>query len=277
MLVRLIEVPYDSGHWGARMGRGPGALLAAGAEERLRDAGHPAEAERLSLSSPFPTEVATSFRLCWVLSERVKAAAWRSRFPLVLAGNCLSAVGVLGGLRSTEVGIVWLDAHGDFNTPESSTSGFLDGMALSVATGRCWSGMAREIPGFRPVAPERVLLVGARDLDPTEEAELDAAGVARVPPAAIGRLPAALDALRERVGEVYLHVDLDVIDAGEDRVNGFAGPGGLPLARVREGIRAVHARFRVRAATLAAYDPSHDPSGRVRAAGLEILRELPGG
>lgn len=277
MRLRLIEVPFDSGHWGARMGRGPGALLAAGAEARLRAAGHAVETERVAFPSPFPTEVATAFRVAGALAERVRAAAWQSRLPLVLAGNCLSAAGALAGLGREEVGVVWLDAHADFNTPETSESGFLDGMALAVATGRCWRPLARTLPGFRPVDPGRVLLVGARDLDAGERAELEEAGVDRVAPEAVGALPAALDRLRERVDRVYLHVDLDVLDPAEGRANGYAAPGGLSLAAVREAIRGVRERFRVRAATLSAYDPAHDADGRARAAALDILAGIAGG
>jgi arginase len=277
MNVQLIEVPYDSGHWGTRMGRGPGALLAAGAEDRLRAAGHAVEAERLSCPAPFPTEVATAFRVSRALAERVRAAAWQSRFPLVLAGNCISCVGVLAALGTADMGIVWLDAHADFNSPETTTSGFLDGMALSVAAGRSWRRMAEGITGFRAVAPERILLAGARDVDPPEGAALEEAGVPRVAPADFAAgLPAALDALRERVGKVYVHVDLDVLDPSEGAVNSYGAPGGPALAEVREAIRRVRERFAVRAATLSSYDPAYDRDGRAAAAGLEILEELAG-
>lgn len=278
MYVQLIEVPYDSGHWGTRMGRGPGALAAAGAAARLREAGHAVEAERLSVPAPFPTEVATGFHLARALSERVRAAAWHSRLPLVLAGNCMSCLGALAGMGPEEAGIVWLDAHGDFNTPETTTSGFLDGMALAVATGRCWGKMAAGVTGFRPVDPSRVLLVGARDLDPAERVALGEAGVERVAPEAVETaLPAALERLRERVERVYLHVDLDVLDPSEGRANGFAAAGGLSLAQALGAVRGVRERFQVRAATLSAYDPAYDADGRAREAGLRILEEIAAG
>lgn len=278
MYVQLIEVPYDSGHWGTRMGRGPGALMAAGAEHRLRAAGHAVEVERLSCPAPFPTEIATAFRVGRALAERVRAASWHSRLPLVLAGNCISSVGVLAGLDSEEVGIVWLDAHADFNSPETTTSGFLDGMALSVAAGLSWRRMTQGITGFRPVAPERILLVGARDVDPPERAALEEAGVARVAPEEVeAGLSAALDALRERVEQVYLHVDLDVLDPAEGTVNSYGAPGGPSLHQVSGAIRLVRERFSVRAAGLSSYDPAYDLDGRAAAAGLEILEALAAG
>lgn len=276
--LRLVEVPYDSGHWGTRMGRGPGALASAGAVQRLRAAGHTVESERLSVATPFPVEVSTAFHVNRVLAERVRAAVWHSRFPVVLAGNCMSCLGVLAGIGAPDTGIVWLDAHGDFNTPETTSSGFLDGMALSVATGRCWRRMALGVTGFRPIDPSRVLLVGARDLDPAECTEIEQAGVERVAPADVRtRLPVALDRLRQQVEQIYLHVDLDVLDPAEGSANGYASPHGLTLAQVREVIRSVQAAFRVRAATLSAYDPAYDLDGRAGTAALEILETIAGG
>ena len=73
------------------------------------------------------------------------------RFPLVLAGNCNAAVGVVAGL-GPGAAVLWCDAHADFNTPETTTGGFLDGMGLATVTGRCWTSMAARVPGFVPVA-----------------------------------------------------------------------------------------------------------------------------
>lgn len=275
MYVQLIEVPYDSGHWGTRLGRGPGALMAAGAEPRLREAGHAVEAERVGRADRFPTEVATGFAVCAALAERVRAAVWHSRFPLVLAGNCLSAAGIVAGVGEGPLGIVWLDAHADFHTPETTTSGFLDGMALAVTTGRCWGGMAATIPGYHAVDARDVLLVGARDLDPAEPPALAEAGVARVAAGRLGEdLPAALDALRRRVERVYLHLDLDVLDAAEGAANPYAAPGGPSLAETERALEEVHARFRVVAAAVTALDPAIDPSGRAVSAGIRLLEAL---
>ena len=90
-------------------------------------------------------------------------------------------VGTLGGLGTGPTGVRWFDAHGDFNTPESTLGGFLDGMALAIATGRCWIGLAATVPGFTPVAEENVVLVGARDLDPAEGELLRASRVQHLP------------------------------------------------------------------------------------------------
>jgi arginase len=217
----------------------------------------------------FPTEIATGFAVVAGIARAVRAAAWHSRFPLVLMGNCLGSVGVAAGLPPGVTGVVWLDAHADFNTPDSSPSGFLDGMALATLTGDCWAGARERVPGFRPVSPENVVLVGARDLDPEEAPRLAAAGVTRVAPGRVlEQLPAALDRLISRVERLYLHLDLDLLDPSVGRANGFAAESGLTLDELLGAVALVRDSDRLAAAGISAYDPAYDPERTVRAAAL---------
>jgi arginase len=275
MDIRLIAVPYDSGIRGWRMGAGPGHLLAAGAEDRLRAAGRAVAVERIELPSAAAPEIRAAFDLAARLSERVSAAHADGALPVILAGNCATAMGTLAGLGAAEPAIVWLDAHADLNTPETTRSGMLDGMALAIATGRCWPALAATIPGFRAVPDTRVCLVGTRDVDAGETALLEGCAIKVVPPSAgSASLSAALDDLQGETETVYLHIDLDVLDPGEGMVNAFSAPDGLRLAQVLELIRAVRTRFHLGAAALTAYDPSYDTDGRIAAAALAILDAL---
>jgi arginase len=99
----------------------------------------------------------------------------------VLAGNCISCIGTLAGLGDPPPAIIRLDAHGDFNTPESTLSGFLDGMVLATAVGRCWGKLAATIPGFHPTPEAQVVLLSARDFDVDERALLDHSAVSLIP------------------------------------------------------------------------------------------------
>jgi len=74
------------------------------------------------------------------------------------------------------VGIVWFDAHADFNTPETTNSGFLDGMGLAIAVGHCWRSLSRTVEGFRPVREGNVVLVGGRGASPAEKERLSRSG-----------------------------------------------------------------------------------------------------
>lgn len=270
--IHLFAVPYDSGIRDWRMGNGPEELITAGVFDRLTSAGHDVTVVVPELASDACPEIRAAFDIARGLSQHVTAARAIGSLPVVIAGNCATAMGTLAGLADADPAVIWLDAHADLNTPETTRSGMFDGMALAVATGRCWREMAALIPGFRPVPDARVCLVGARDLDSAEAETVRSAGIPVLSAAALAsELPAALDALREQTQTVYLHIDLDVLDPTEGTVNAFSAPDGLRVAQVVELIRAVRARFHLGAVALTAYDPSYDTDGRVCAAALAIL------
>lgn len=152
---------------------------------------------------------------------QVDDALAAGRFPLLLAADCSIAASTLPVVvdRRPEARILWLDAHGDFNTPETSPSGYLGGMGLSSACGR-WDS---DFPGT--VDPTRVVMCGVRDVDPGEHAELDLAGVVRVErPADVADL---LDS-----SHVFVHLDLDVLDP-EVLPNSWNASGGFSARALR--------------------------------------------
>src|SRR5205814_7433592 len=124
-----------------------------------------------------------------------KSAADTPEPQLILAGSCNCALGALAGLqmRGTEnVGIVWFDAHGDFNTPQTSLSGSPDGMALAAAVGDCLSEICAACGLAKSIVPDNVVLAAARDLDPGEAVRLNESRLSRVD---IDGLVPALDSL----------------------------------------------------------------------------------
>lgn len=278
MDVQLFLVPYDSGHRGVRMGAGPFHLLEAGLEGHLRDAGHDVSIEQVEApAADISAEIATTFRLARVLSASVSRAVERGRLPVILAGNCMTAIGTIAGIRSAEPGIIWFDAHGDFNTPETTVGGFLDGMALTTATGRCWTQLASGVPGFQPVSDRNVLLLGARDLDRLEGSALNSSDVMWLSPEqARHSLESTLDTLRSRVRTAYVHVDLDVLDSSVGKVNSYAAPGGLTLEELQTALGYIVRRFTVGAVALTAYDPAHDGDGAVARAAFSVLESMLG-
>jgi arginase len=284
MTIQTLLVPYDSGHRGARMGRGPLHLSEHGAGDRLRAGGREVVESTVEVSTPFATEIGTSFAVYRALAGQVCAAVTGGGFPLILSGNCGSALGTVSGIRAaapndqSAIGVIWLDAHADFNTPETTASGFLDGTALAALTGQCWRTLTASIPGFRPVSDAHVVLVGARDIDPAEEERLASSRVMRMEAArmqadgAAAALDEALTELARHVSRVYLHIDLDVHEPAEARANQYAVPGGLSARTVRDLVGVVAGRFSITAAALTAYDPSFD--ARMLAVGLGLLEEI---
>jgi arginase len=268
------------------MGRGPLHAREHGAIDRLRASGHDVIESVIEAPASFPTEIGTSFALHRALAESVRATVASGDFPLILAGNCGSALGTVSGVRAaapnddSDIGVIWLDAHADFNTPDTTTSGFLDGTSLATLTGQCWQALTTSIPGFRPVSDAHVVLVGARDLDPAEETALAQSRVARIEAArmqaagAEAALDDALTALARHVTRVYVHLDLDVHEPAEAQANQYAVPGGLSASMVRELVRVVADRFSIVAAALTAYDPSYDADGRMLKTVLDLMGQI---
>ena len=222
--------------------------------------------------------MATAFELDRLVAEQVREAVAEGAFPLVLSGNCNTAVGTIAGLDAADLGVVWFDAHADFNTPETTTTGFTDGMGLAVAVGHCWKEMARGVPGFTPVVERDVVLAGVRAMEPAEEERLAASDVSVVGADRIGlegpgALEEALDRLEDRIGKVYVHLDLDVLDPEKaGKANELASAGGLSAEDLKTALGMVRERFAVAAAGIASYDPTFDADRRVLAVALACAR-----
>jgi arginase len=165
---------------------------------------------------------------------QVDDALARGDFPVLLSSDCSICLTTLAAVarHAPEARFVWIDAHGDFNTPDTTPSGFLGGMCLAAACGRWEAGLDAE-----PVDPAHVVMVGVRDLDSGERAELDFAGV--------GTLLASELPERLRGEDVYVHLDLDVLDP-DVLPSQFPAPHGLSapglrtlLAQLAEGSRLI--------------------------------------
>jgi hypothetical protein len=163
--VRLIQVPYHLGRKGEVLGAGPAPLA------------HAIGGDSVVVERPgeFRNEAKAVFEVVQALATAVRETVDDGLFPLILGGNCSSALGAVTGL-DRDVGVVWFDAHGDFHTPDSTPTGFLEGMVLALLTGEGWDELRR---GLRTVPPDRVVLVGARDFEPSEEERLARSAITR--------------------------------------------------------------------------------------------------
>jgi len=288
MEIALVCVPYqiDMARWG--YARGPQAILDAGLIDVLRARGHQVggpiwiELPRAERTRDVVTNLG---RIAMRTSDAALGALERpDGFALVLEGDCTQAVGAVGGLARSSaatgtagaVGVAWFDAHGDLNTMATSESGYIGGVPYAVALGwefddwRLAAGLAQ------PVRTEAAALLGTSDLD---DAELEA--LRRYPilhltaaelgqPAAISRMEAALQARANEAPAWYLHVDLDV--AGPEEVPGMMTPAPHwpPRERIMEAITVAVRTLPVRAAAIATYNPSGDPTQRGARFALDV-------
>src|ERR1700731_1838956 len=181
--VRIIGVPMDLGQSRRGVDMGPSALRVAGLQARLKQLGHTVEdfgnvhvkqAEEQHYGdkrAKYLTEIAET---CAGLAEISESSLAEGFMPIVLGGDHSLAVGSFSGIsnffrkQSKKVGYLWLDAHGDMNTPETSPSGNVHGMPLAAVLGQGAPELVGLL-GYKPkVEPRNVALVGLRDLDETE-------------------------------------------------------------------------------------------------------------
>ena len=246
MNVTVIGAPLDLGAGRRGVDMGPSAIRLAHLHDRLRHLGHDVHdagdvfapvAETLAVQDPHLRFLEEIVDCCKALADEVEQAAGAGRFPLVLGGDHSIAMGTLAGLTrvADRVGCIWVDAHGDFNTPETSPTGNIHGMPLAAS---CGIGAA-ELTGLGErepmVRPEDTALVGIRDIDPPE-AEL----IAKEGPESftirdideMGMKEVAERALEIATRETdWLHVsfDLDAIDPRWAPGTGTPAQGGITL------------------------------------------------
>jgi arginase len=270
--LSLIAAPYDSGRLLERMGAGPRHLLEHGLLECLREAGHEVEVTEVLLPDGFHTEVAAGVALMRRVAEEVAAARTADRLPVVLSGNCGIAVGTVSALGAESTGVLWFDAHGDLNTPETSPSGFFDGMGYAMLLGHGWQQLAATVPGFAPLPPSHGALLAGRDLDPGEQALIASTGLLHLPPDPLRSAAGqdALAALGRRADRTYVHVDLDVLDPAVVRANYLPTPDGLEPREVVTAAAPALAHAPLAAVGVASYDPTQDD----RDPGPEVVVEI---
>jgi arginase len=268
--AHVLQIPYASGRRNSGTGNGPARL----AEQLVNFKSVSPETITVEERS---FELATTIPILRAISEKVEGAMVGNRFPILLAGGCSSTVGALSRIGAESTGLIWFDAHGDFNTPESTPSGFVDGMALAMATGRCWRTLVHSIPGFRPFPEKNVVLIGAHDLDPEERTSLERSEITWLRLESIRKngVENALGGLLSRLPErVYLHVDLDVIDCEEARVNQYSAPGGMKVSELLHTIRFIGDNRAIAGASVTAYDPSVDHDSKGLHAGVAVIKQV---
>jgi arginase len=279
MDVCLVEVPFHAGDDGHPSSRGPQRLIEAGAAELFAERGLAVTVERAGRETAFRDTASSSAEVNRQLAAIVRSAVASAQLPVVLAGSCNACLGVLAGFEHARCGAVWLDAHADFNTPDSTASGFFAGMSAAIISGHCYCDYWAQIGDNTPLAEDTIAMFGVRDLSPRaerERLERSAVQVVEWHDGHPGRdVFVTLDDLAGRVHDVYLHIDLDAF--APELAPGVADepvPGGLTLEQADAIIRATADRFRIRAATLATYAPDRDREQRTPRLALSLIKQL---
>ncbi len=225
--IAIIGAPLDLGQTRRGVDMGPSAIRYAGLREALEaigrtvvDRGNVAthEPEALTVADPRARFLPEILDTCADLSAAVAGVVREGSVPLVLGGDHSVALGTLAGLADAAgrtSGVIWVDAHGDLNTPATSLSGNVHGMPLAAAIGH--AGFSHPRLRLPAVDPARVVLVGIRSLDPHERAYVSDAGLRAITMSEIDRIGierAMTEALERAAGPGFVHLsfDLDVLD-----------------------------------------------------------------
>jgi arginase len=216
-VVGLLCRTSDRGAAGARGVEALAPLLAEQAGGEARFVGTPGEPREQG----WEEDLRDSRGCLLEAGGQVDDALVAGRFPVLVAGDCSIAATTLPTVvrHAPEAYVLWLDAHGDFNTPQTTPSGFLGGMGLAAACGRWDSGLADGA-----IDPAQVVMCGARDLDGGERVLLETSGVRTLRPSQLADM---LDG-----EQVYVHLDLDVLDPSVAPAQ-FPVDGGLSDAGLR--------------------------------------------
>lgn len=191
------------------------------------------------------------------LRDRVAATVRAGDRPVSIAGDCCTSLAVLAGLQQAGIAphLIWLDAHGDFNTWETTPSGFLGGMPLAMMVGRGEQTLPAGL-GMETLTETRVILSDARDLDPGEADNLAASQVQHVPDVA------DLLAIDLPAGPLYIHFDTDVLDPADAPAMNYPTPGGPSVATMQQVFKRLAETGRVVAVSMSAWNPALAGAGR---------------
>jgi arginase len=229
MKIDLIYATWPEKISGRSWSAMPEAFRHAGLAAALTAGGHAvAESDLWSDGT-----LTGAFGLAGQIGNVIRTAQSRGSMPVVVCGSCtVAAVGGIAGLEPAAA-ILWMDAHPDLNTPETTRSGLFEGMALATATGLCWTAIAAETSGLTPASPRNAILFGARDIDAPESEIIARTGMGQA------RDEAEIAARIEGGTPVYVHLDMDVHDGLRLRTNAYAVPGGPTVSEVRSALRTI--------------------------------------
>ena len=289
--VAIIGAALDLGAGRRGVDMGPSAIRYAGLSDRLERAGIEVE-DRGNVQAPLAETRASGPERARFLDEiletcaRVAGEVERARgdglVPLVLGGDHSIAMGSLSGLAAEGPGgVLWLDAHGDLNTPATTPSGNVHGMPLAAAIGLC-DDFARDGLRLPAVDPEHVALVGVRSLDPGEQALVRDLGVAVYTISDLDRRgmePVITEALERVSGGSFVHVsvDLDVVDPEVAPGVGDPVRGGLSYREAHLAFELVAEAEVMDGLDIVEVNPIHDHENATAGVAVELATSAFGG
>ncbi len=285
--VDVIKNPYGGQRNVPELSTKPDYIHAAGLEQRIVEWGgeliRPVQDIRLDAEQARQYGEWNRMGLANAnFAAKVREGLEDSEITIGLEANCNDLLGMLSGLKydgvgnSRRVGLVFIDAHGDFNTPETTLSGMLGGMPVAVAAGHALHNLRKTTGLEEPLPIEHIVWGGVRDLDPLEAERFDKYDVQQFSVqdmrALSAELKAQIDDLASKVDVIYVHIDMDVLDPAEVPGHDLAVDDGPTSEELAAAIRLMFENPKtvgLGIASTPAFDL--DPDGVSRQAALRLI------
>ena len=205
------------------------------------------------------------------LADFTQQSILNGKRPISIAGDCCTTIGMLAGLQRAGLDpiLIWFDAHGDFNTWETTPSGFLGGMPLAMLVGRGEQTMLKALK-LMPLAEDRVILADARDLDPGEKQLIEAANIIHLPD-----VKSILDSTLPN-GPVYVHIDTDIVNPAEASAMNYLAAGGPSATQLQAVMKHLNRTEKIAAVSMSTWNPKMDEDGQSRKVCMGLLDTLIG-
>jgi len=276
--VGIIGVPYNVGWTGPGIEEGAQALRNAGLVDELRKiVGEVVDYGDVEVklpprddSNPKLLNARQVEAVCRSLAAKVHGTVDREYFPLIIGGEDSVIMGIIEGFRRAlgpRIGLIYMDAHGDFNTPETTPSGLIGGMNVAITAGRGPKELV-EMFGRSPLLPEEnIVLYGTRELDAMEEKALAESKVRvykREKIREVGVEKAVkkiLHDLESKCDRVYVHVDLDVLDETAMSAQSYPVGDGLSMLEFQKTLQGLVRSGRLCGVAIMVFNAAKDPKG----------------
>lgn len=286
--VAIIQMPYTGARNVAELSDNPAYLYGHGISDTIRSMGFTlAPARTVALTADDEKEYGSWHRMGLAnghLADMVAEDRRAETLTVGLLGNCTSVIGMLGGLQHSgppgqlqNVGLVFIDAHGDFNVPETTLSGMLGGMPVAVSAGMALHNLRRE-SGLDPGIPTSSIVMGAvRDLDPLERELVEASDIEHLTTEDLAARPDSVRSQIERLARsndvIYVHIDMDVLDPREVPGHPLTVPNGPTSRELASALTTMFTHPKVAALGIASTPANErDPDGVSLAAAYNLIK-----
>jgi arginase len=284
--LAIVLQPVSGSRSGPEVSQGP-EIMYNGVKEVLAEMGiEEAAKEIVKLTAEEEEDYGAWHRVGLAnghLNEKVVHLSKEGMFPLGLLSNCNSLTGMLAGMqhsgpgrRPLSAGLIWLDAHADYNTPETTLSGMLGGMPVAVAAGKCLYRL-RLKSGLEPAIPEKnIIMMCVRDMDPLEEEMVLNSHITLISTEEMVELSPHMKEeykkLCDRVDVVYIHIDLDVLDAPDIPGHTFQIPNGPNPVQLGKALNYMMRNPKVGALGIASFPTQEEVRAKSLGSTLEVIK-----